>query len=314
MYCNKIGNLFGYACINTELSSVPKSERIMTNRSMIKKTFDEKGLKYASELSLLNTSDLIKIIKWNDSNGIKFFRISSEIFPWSSEYNLEDLPDFSSIKKNLENVGSLALKLGHRLTFHPGPFNKLSSPNDNIVSNTIKDLETHGKIFDLMGFEKTTYNKINIHIGAAYDDKKTSLYTFNKNLEKLSDSVRMRLTVENDDKESLYSTLELYNGLYKVSGVPIVFDYHHHKFCTGGQSEEDALLLALSTWENIKPVTHYSESRSDEYREKCKPQAHSDFIYNKINNYNQKFDCMIEAKMKEQALIKYFNTHEKESL
>ena len=83
----------GYACINMGFSSLPKSKRITTNRSMIKKTFQAKGLKYASELSLQNARDLFKILVWNEKNGIKFYRMSSDIFPWMSEYNIEDLPD-----------------------------------------------------------------------------------------------------------------------------------------------------------------------------------------------------------------------------
>ena len=71
----------GYACINMQLSSQPKSKRIMTNRSMIRRTFDEKGLPYASELALANCRDLIKILKWNEANNIRFFRLSSDLFP-----------------------------------------------------------------------------------------------------------------------------------------------------------------------------------------------------------------------------------------
>jgi len=310
IFVNSNGNAFGYACINTELSSLPKKNRVMTNRSMIRKTFNEKGIKYAAELALENCQDLVKIIKWNEEHGIKLYRLSSEIFPWASEYKIEDLPYFESILQSLQTAGDLAKKFGQRLSFHPGPFNKLVSSDTKIVNNTIKDLEMHGKIFDLMGLEKTPYYKINIHVGAAYDDKVAALNVFNSNLEKLSDSVRSRLTVENDDKESLYSAKELYDGVYKISGIPIVFDYHHHKFCNGGLSEEDALGVSLSTWGKVKPVTHYSESRCQEYNDDSKPQAHSDFVYSKINHYNQKFDCMIEAKMKEAALIKYFNIHE----
>lgn len=310
IFVNSNGNAFGYACINTELSNLPKKNRIMTNRSMIRKTFDERGINYAAELALENCQDLVKIIQWNEEHGIKFYRLSSEIFPWASEYRLEDLPHFEKISQALQTAGTLAKKFGQRLSFHPGPFNKLVSSDAKIVNNTVKDLEIHGKIFDLMGLEKTPYYKINIHVGAAYDNKAAALDVFNHNLEKLSDSVRTRLTVENDDKESLYSAKELYDGVYKISGIPIVFDYHHHKFCDGGLSEEDALGISLSTWGKIKPAIHYSESRCHEYNDKSKPQAHSDFIYSKINHYNQKFDCMIEAKMKEAALIKYFNIHE----
>jgi len=310
IFVNSNGNAFGYACINTELSNLPKKNRIMTNRTMIRKTFDEKGIEYAAELATENCEDLVRIIQWNEEHGIKFYRLSSEIFPWASEYRLEDLPNFENIFQSLKTAGNLARSFGQRLSFHPGPFNKLVSSDAKIVNNTVRDLEIHGKIFDLMGMEKSPYNKINIHVGAAYDDKAAALKVFNSNLDKLSDSVRSRLTVENDDKESLYSARELYDNVYKTSGVPIVFDYHHHRLCDGGLSEEEALNVSLSTWGEFKPAVHYSESRCNEYNDKSKPQAHSDFVYSKINHYNQKFDCMIEAKMKQAALIKYFNKHE----
>lgn len=74
---------YGYCCINTTLQ---KSKKITTNRSMIKKTFTERGIEYASELALQNVRDLSHIIKWNHENGIKLFRISSDMFPWMSEY------------------------------------------------------------------------------------------------------------------------------------------------------------------------------------------------------------------------------------
>jgi UV DNA damage endonuclease len=68
----------GYACINMTLSG--QKPKISTNRSMIKKTFLSKGIDYASELSLLNVVDLIKIIQWNEDNGINFFRLMVLIF------------------------------------------------------------------------------------------------------------------------------------------------------------------------------------------------------------------------------------------
>ena len=84
-------NNLGYACINMTLSEQPKSKRITTNRSMIKRTFKAKGLPYASELALQNSRDLLAILKWNEQHDIRFFRISSDIFPWSSEYKLLSL-------------------------------------------------------------------------------------------------------------------------------------------------------------------------------------------------------------------------------
>jgi UV DNA damage endonuclease len=274
---------------------------------MIKKTFDAKGIHYASELALSNVTDLLEIVKWNEENGIKFFRMSSEMFPWASHYNIDDMPHIQEISKKLKEVGDFAKEHNHRLTFHPGPFNKLASPKENVVKNTITDLEIHGKIMDLMGLPRTHWAKINIHVGAAYGDKPTALATFCKNVERLSSAVRSRLTVENDDKASLYSTKELYEGVYKQTGIPIVFDYHHHKFCTGGQTEKEALELAYSTWGDIIPVVHYSESaREEQNNPKIKEQKHSDLVYNKINTYNNNnINIMIEAKRKELAVLKY---------
>ena len=115
----------GYACINMELSQPIKEgrqiirERITTNRSMIKRTFKERGIAYASQLALQNCLDLEDILKWNESKGIKFFRMSSAIFPWASEYKFEDLPDWKEIKKSLVRTGFYATLKDHRLTFHP---------------------------------------------------------------------------------------------------------------------------------------------------------------------------------------------------
>ena len=68
----------------------------------------------------------------------------------------------------------------------------------------------------------------------------------------------------------MYSVKDLYEGVYKVIGIPIVFDYHHHRFCTGDLSEQEALEMAISTWGDIKPVVHYSESRNIEQEEEFK--------------------------------------------
>ena len=302
----------GYACVNMSLSyprewgGKPRgTDRITTNRSMIRKTFDAKGLPYASELTLQNALDLEKIIQWNEDNGIKFYRMSSNLVPWHSEYELEQLPDFKAIADSLARSGALAKLYGQRITTHPGPFNKLTSPKPHVITNTIVDLENHGRIFDLMGLPRSPYAKINIHVGAHYNDKPMAIGNFCKNFDRLSDSVKTRLTVENDDKASLYSTKELYDGVYKNIGIPIVFDYHHHKFCDGGQDEEEALLTACMTWGDVRPVVHYSQSRAIEHdNPKIKANAHSDSYWTPINLYNLDLDVMLECKHKEIGLYK----------
>ena len=296
----------GYACINMTLQA---AGGITTNRGMRQKTFNERDLSYVSELALQNVKDLETIVKWNEEMGIKLFRMSSDIFPWMTYYDFEDLPDYDKIKNTLKGIGTLAEKYGQRLTFHPSHFNALGSPNPKVLESTIKELNEHSKIMDLMGLSATVYNKINIHIAGAYGDKQATLDRWISNYHKLDPNTQARLTVENDDKENMYSVQELYDGVYKKCGVPIVFDYFHHKFCTGDLTEEKALKLAASTWpKDIVPLTHYSESRRKEkLDESIKAQAHSDLIKDTIQTYGLDIDVVVEAKHKELAVLNYKN-------
>ena len=281
---------------------------------MIKRTFKAKGMDYAGSLALQNCRDLLTILKWNKANGFDFFRLSSDLIPWASEYNIEDLPQFNLIEQALFDCGLFVEENGMRITSHPGPFNKLTSPKEHVVANTIKDLENHGKIFDLLCLQRSPFAKLNIHVGAHYNDRRMALDNFCKNFERLSEGVRSRLTVENDDRASLYSTKELYDEVFSRIGIPIVHDYHHHGFCTGGLSQEEAIKLAASTWGDIVPVVHYSESRRDEKGDDTiKPQAHSDYIYDKIDTYGVKLDVMVEAKMKELTVLRYKELHGEEN-
>ena len=295
----------GYACINMELqASKPK---ITCNRGMIRRTFDAKGLPYASELALQNVKDLSEIIKWNHAHGVEVFRMTSCLFPWASEYQLEQLPDYEQICQALKAAGDLAKEFGQRLSFHPGPFNVLSSPKEHVVNNCIKDLEHHGEVMDLLGMPRNRWAKINIHVGATYGDKVSALDRWCNNYERLSDAVTSRLTLENDDKASMYSVVDLVEVPYERHGIPVVFDYHHHRFCAGGLSEKDALQLAACTWENgVRPTCHYSDSKCIEADDpSIRPQAHSDYIFNRIDSHGLDLDIVLEAKAKERALMRY---------
>ena len=300
---------YGYACISAFLEQKMGKSAPTTNRTMIRKTFDQKGVDYASELALKNCQNLLPILKTNLENGIYFFRLSSNLFPWASEYEISSLKDFEGIKASLAEAGKFAKAHGMRITSHPGPFNKLCSDSETVVQNTLTDLRIHGEVFDLIGLPRTHESKINIHLGGAYGEKEVAVGRFIKNFERLPESVRVRLTVENDDKPSLYSTKELVENLTPYTGIPIVHDQHHHLFCDGGISQEEAMRLAASTWPNgIRPIIHYSESLSEEMGDpKIKPQAHSDYIKREIQTYGMEIDVMVEAKKKDLALLNYFS-------
>jgi UV DNA damage endonuclease len=292
----------GYACINNTLAE----KGIQVNRSMVKKTFAAKGIAYASELALKNVIDFEKVLAWNIRHKILFYRMSSDMFPWMSEYELEQLPDITEIKNALHRMGEVALKAGLRLTFHPGPFNVLASSNPSVLKNTLKELRQHGEIMDMLGLPRTPFAKINIHIGASYGDKSTALSRFCTNFKLLPETTLRRLTVENDDKPNMFSISDLM-FVHEQIGVPLVFDFLHHKFCTGGLSEDEAFQLACSTWpRDITPVVHFSSAKKVFEDSTAVDAAHADYIYEAIDTRGVDVDIMLEAKAKELA-VKRFN-------
>lgn len=324
---------FGYACINTELAA----NNVRTGRTMIDKKFKIGGLQLAGEIALANARDLLTILQWNEANGIRLFRIGSELFPRWNQYRLEDIPQIEEITKHLRAAGDYAKAHGHRVTTHPGPFHILGSPDAVVVDNSIVSLERHSELFDLMGFDASFENKINIHIGATYGDKTSTIERWLHNWDRLSDSCKRRLVVENDDKASMYSVRDLYDMVHSQIAIPITFDYWHHTFNTGDLSEQEAFFMARSTWEKhgVTQCTHYSESRRREaqtliermfehhgisledlpnwptfhkqYKEftKIKEQAHADFILDLPKSYGvANLDIVVEAKAKELALLR----------
>lgn len=271
----------------------------------MKRTFLEKGILQASALALQNITDLEKVIDWNIIHGVRLYRMSSDMFPWMSEYDIEDLPHIREIESILVHIGEKAKAHNHRLTFHPGPFNVLASANESVVAKTIKDLRQHGEIMDRLGLPCSPFSKINIHIGGAYGDKKSALNRFLKNLSRLPKTARNRLTVENDDKANMFSISDLL-FVHETSGIPVVFDYLHHQFCGGNLIEEEALELAVSTWPHtISPVVHFSSSRKRYEDGTALAPSHADFVYEPVLRYGFPVDIMLEAKAKEQALLKY---------
>ena len=301
-------NRLGYCCINMTLQ---EQKGITIGRGMIKRTFEQKGIQYASELALQNVRDLIEIIKWNNQQGIKLYRMSSDMIPWMSEYELKDLPDYTKISNLLKGAGKIAMDAGQRLTFHPGHFCVIASQNPDVVVRSIKELNQHGEIMDLIGLPRTPDAAINIHINTTAISKEDSLNRFIKAFDTLDLSVKERMTVENDDKKAQYSISDLVYGLSAHTGIPIVFDYHHHWCYDDPMPEKDALYLAASTWpEGIRQLVHYSSCKKIHEDASVVNRAHADYIYEQIDSYGLSIDIDLEAKAKEKALINYLRKYE----
>jgi UV DNA damage endonuclease len=295
----------GYCCINLTLQ---ESLKITINRGMVKRTFLEKGINYASDLSLLNVKDLEKIVTWNQENGIKMYRMSSDMFPWSSEYEFSDLPDYQEILTIMKRIGDFAKENGQRLTFHPSPYSVLASDKDHVVNNAIKEINQHAEIMDMMGLDRTPFYPINIHVNTTKPSKEESSSRFCKNFQRLSDSAKSRLVVENDDKPTQFTVKDLKEMIHDKIGIPVTFDFLHNKCNPYTESEEEALSLALSTWPSeITPITHYSDSRKIFEDDSSKLLAHTDWIWNDVETYGLKFDIEFEVKMKDKALLRFIN-------
>lgn len=299
------GNInLGYACINETL----KKQKIRINRTFKRATLDDKGLEHAAITAEQNLKDLYRILHWNNEHNIKLFRLSSDMFSWGDTYGIHRLPNYEKLQAIGKLIGEYTRANDMRLSLHPGQFCCLASPSEDIIVKSIQSLNFEGSIMDLLQQPRDHRAKINIHLGGTYGDKFGVYDRFLKAYDLLDESAKSRLTVENDDKESMYTTKELYDNIFKPSGIPIVFDFHHHSIHNDGMPEREALEMALSTWHGIRPTAHYSESALLE-RPNVKIQAHSFLIYSQIQSYGHQFDVMVEAKGKELAVLGHRERH-----
>lgn len=278
---------------------------------MVKKTFLEKGLPYTSQLALQNVKDLRKILSWNFENGIFMYRMSSDIFPWCSEYELKDLSDYEEIKTELMLCGILAKGTNQRITFHPSPYGVLASDRPDVVTKAVKEISQHAEIFDLMNLDQSHFYPINVHVNTTKPTKEESAARFCEHFNLLPESARRRLVVEIDDKKSQFTSIDLFELVHEKIGIPVTFDYLHNDCNPSKLTEGEALSLCLSTWKSgIRPIVHYSDSRKIHEDSSSKETAHSDWIWKGPETYGFDFDIEFEVKMKDLALLKYIKQKE----
>jgi UV DNA damage endonuclease len=298
-------NNVGYCCICLGINEgMKKKDHITVNRSMIKKTFETKGLSYVSELIIPNLEDTLKVLKYNIKNGIKVYRMSSDSFPWMSHYKFSDLPNFTKIQRLLTQIGNLVKENNIRVSYHPGPFNILGSEKESVVLKTIDELDKHAELMDLMGLDQTTYYPINIHLNVTTPTHQEAAKRFCDNFLRLKPSTKSRLTIENDDKPSQYSVKMLYDLVHSRIGIPIVVDSLHYSCHTDNMSWEDTLKLGLSTWK-VRPLCHHSSSKKLHEDEKVILSAHADFLYETFDSCGFDIDIELECKQKDLAVVKY---------
>ncbi len=253
-----------------------------------------------SGLGLANANALWAALQFCAGNGIGCFRVNSQILPLKTRptcgYQIEELPDGDEIVRRFKACGRFAKKHNLRTCFHPDQFVVLNSPRPEVVESSIRELEYQALVAAWIGADV-----INIHAGGAYGDKQKALAAFVGNLDRLSSRARTRLTVENDDR--VFTPVDLL-PLCSSTGIPLVYDVHHHRCNPDGMSVEQATRKALTTW-NREPLFHLSSPI--EGWGGPNPRRHHDFI--DVADFpacwhGKAITVEVEAKAKEVAVAK----------
>ncbi len=292
--------MLGYPCMNRTLRD--REEPLRCNRGMQKATFEERGPAYAADLARQNLRDLRTILEWNNEHGIGFYRVTSTLVPWNSQFDLAELETYDELARLAARCGDYVREHGMRLTFHPDYWCRLASSSRDTVERSLRAVEYHADWLDLMGLARSPYFGINVHIGATYGDRAATAERFRDAVCELSSGARARLTVENDDEAGLWAVTELVEQVSDRVGVPVVFDYHHHSFSDRGLSYREGFERAAETWD-CRPAVHYSEP-ARLHGADTKPQAHAEYVAGVPGWLRDRADVMVEAGAKERALLR----------
>lgn len=268
------------------------------------------ALEKLSRLCLQNADALLAALNYCTENGIGCFRILSQILPIKTHpelgYQIEDLPASDEIVDRFLQCGAFARAHRLRTCFHPDQFVVLNSPRPDVVEKSVRELEYQAEVAQWVGADV-----INIHGGGAYGDKAKALKDFASNLRRLSSAVRTRLTVENDDK--IFTPEDLL-PICQRTGVPLVYDVHHHRCNPDGLSIEEVTAKASTTWDR-EPMFHISSPL--EGWQGPKPERHHDYI--DIDDFpvcwkEKDITVEVEAKAKELAIQKLVTQLKSEDL
>lgn len=286
---------FGLVCIT---HSDDVRYRTITRKRLLEKTVAVQH-KLLEDLYRENIQRLEKALQFCKSEGIILYRIPSSLFPFFDEdVGRGALEPFLGL---LKRVGEAATANGVRLVMHPDQFVVLSSDSERVVANSIKILAMHADIMDLLQQPRSPWALIEIHGGKSARGKELSA-----RIRDLPDPIRLRLGLEND--EYAYSAEEIHD-VCKESGVPMVFDAHHHVVSEGLSSYDhpsiaEMLGKARATWAiPEQQLVHISNGRTG-----FNDRSHADFIEVLPSAYAQAPWIEIEAKFKEEAIRKLRKT------
>ncbi len=292
---------FGYVSTSLNLwNSSPSSTVTFTRYKQLSLLERKEKL---LEVTASNLKNAGRMLHYNIGQQIELYRFSSALVPLAThpEVRWDFLTPF---RDQWRELGNLIKQHQLRVSFHPNQFTLFTSPREEVTKNAVIDMEYHYQMLEAMGVEKESL--INIHIGGAYGDKENTLKRFRENLKSLPPEIKGITTLENDDKT--YTADETLK-MCQLEGVPLLFDYHHHMANTGEASLEELLPDIFKTWETRKliPKIHVSSPKSASAFRSHSDTVDPEFIrplLEALRSLGQDVDFMIEAKKKDQALLK----------
>lgn len=294
-------------CISKTLSDAGQKFQTMTYTSFCK--FSQKeAMEILCSRILHNFQLTHKTIKFCQRSGIRGYRLSSSLAPILTHravnMQIKDLPNFELIKSECDAIQQTLKNQPLRVSAHPSEYITLSSQNPECIENSITDLEQHSEIFDLLNLPKDYNSPLNIHVRQD-GDPQTIANSVLKVYEKLSNNVRNRLVLENNDNaKGVWGIKNLIKYFYKSCNIPITFDILHHSLLSDGISEKEAFQAAAETWQSFTPLFHYSEGIVENGKITRK---HADLPVSIPPNYDSNVYWDVELKHKCQAIFKIKN-------
>jgi UV DNA damage endonuclease len=220
-----------------------------------------------------NAEALGQAIDYCAGHGIGAFRINSQILPLKTHpqvgYRMEELPGGGAIIEAFRRAGRLALQKRIRLSMHPDQFVVLNSNTPKVVASSLAELAYQAEFGEWTGVEV-----INLHGGGVYGDRAVALERLEQEIGRLPAAIRCRLTLENDDRCFTPSDLL---PVCQRTGIPLVYDVHHHRCRPDALSVEQATAAAIQTWGPREPLFHLSSPKAG-WTAGANPRPHHDFI------------------------------------
>jgi UV DNA damage endonuclease len=254
------------------------------------------------ELIVENLAALEQVTSFLETHRILLYRISSNLIPFASHL-VNTVPWWDEYGETITRIGARFRRIGVRISTHPGQYTVLNSTQQSIVSAAISELVYHARLLDALGAD--TSCKIVVHVGGLYGgSERLAMDRFVATAKALPETIRRRLVVENDDR--LFDAEEVLE-VGQAAGIPVVFDWLHHQANSCARPIADVLREIFETWAAAdgRPKIHLSSQASD-----APAGAHAAFIdvRDAIAFLDVApalpFDCMLEAKEKDRALLK----------